>query len=99
MRKPSATGPGARTQFVRVRMRTLRPGLAGAADDIFENGELFDADGTARVQLAGADADFRAHAEFTAIGELRRGIVHHNGRVERREESLRSTRVFRNDGF
>src|SRR3954470_16257121 len=99
MRKPFATGPGGRTQLLRAGSPTLRPCLAGAADDIFENRELFDADRPARVQLTGADADLRAHAEFAAIGELRRRIVHDDGGVERGQEALCSPVILRDDGF
>ena len=41
------------------------------------------------MHLAGGDADFRAHAEFTAIGELGRGVAHQDGAVEALEEARR----------
>ena len=50
--------------------RLLGADLAGAADDVLECGELFDADGATGVQLAGGDADFGTEAKFAAVGEL-----------------------------
>jgi hypothetical protein len=34
------------------------------------------------VQAPGGDADLGAHAEFAAVGELRRGVVQHDGAVD-----------------
>src|SRR5262249_21678812 len=53
-----------------------RADLAGAADDVFVARELGGADRPARVDLARRDADLRTHAEFAAVGELRRRVVH-----------------------
>jgi hypothetical protein len=55
--------------------RRLGPDLSGAAHAVFERGQLLDADWSARVHLAGCDADLRPHAELAAIRKLRRGIV------------------------
>jgi hypothetical protein len=44
--------------------------LPGAADAVFERGELLDADRPARMHAAGRDADLGAEAELAAIGEL-----------------------------
>ena len=60
----------------------LRPRLAVAADAIFEAGELFDADRAAGVHLAGGDADLAAEAELAAIGELGRGVVEQDRRID-----------------
>ena len=38
--------------------------------------------GPAGMHAAGRDADLGAHAELAAIGELRRGIVEHDGAVD-----------------
>src|SRR5665213_733998 len=65
------------------------PHLAVAPDDVFVAGQLLRADRPARRQASGRDADFRAHAEFAAIGELRRGIGQHDGAVDLRQEFLR----------
>ena len=53
-----------------------------AADHIFEGCQLFGADRSARVQLVGGDADLGAEAELAAVGELRRGVDHHDGGVD-----------------
>ena len=72
---------------------SLRPRLAGAAHHILEAGELLDADGAARVQLAGGDADLGAEAELAAVGELGRGIVQDDGAVDLAQEALGRRRV------
>src|SRR4249919_2615051 len=69
--------------------RWSRPDLPGAAHAVLEAGELFDADWAAGVELAGGDADLGAEAEFTAVGELRRGIVQHDRGINLVEEFLR----------
>src|SRR5271169_2268872 len=56
--------------------------LAAAAHHIFVAGQLRHADRTARMKFGGADADFSTHAEFAAVGKLRRGIVQHDGTVD-----------------
>jgi hypothetical protein len=40
------------------------------------------------MHLAGGDADLAAHAEFAAIGKLRRGIVQQDGGIDLVEEAL-----------
>src|SRR5688572_8347604 len=66
----------------------LRSRLSVAAHDIFEGGELFGADRSARMHLAGADANLGAHAELAAIGELGGGVPQHNGAVDTVHEGL-----------
>src|SRR5690606_40086100 len=73
--------------------------LPVAAHAIFERGQLLDADRPTRMHLAGGNADFRSHAELTAIGKLRGGIVQENGRVDLVEEPRNRFRIFRHDGF
>src|SRR5437762_4445173 len=68
--------------------RSSRPDLPGAAHAIFEAGELLDADRATGVQLAGGDADLGAEAELAAIGELGRGVVQHDRRIDLVEEFL-----------
>ena len=51
------------------------------------------------MHLAGGDADFRAHAEFAAIGKLRRGIVQQDRRIDLGEEAFDDGRVFGDDGL
>ena len=78
------------------RASPSRPDLAGTVDTILEGSQLFDADRAAGMHLAGGNADFRAHAEFAAIGELGRGIVQQNGRINFSEEALDNPGVFGN---
>ena len=44
--------------------------------------ELLEPDRSARVEAAGRDADLGAEAELAAIGELRRGVVQHDRRID-----------------
>src|SRR5580658_10663094 len=74
-----------------------RPRLPVAADAVLETGELFDADGAARVQPAGGDADLGAEAEFAAVGELRRGVMQHDRRIDLAQEFLRYDLVLGDD--
>ena len=71
------------------------PHLARAPHDVLERGELLDADGPARVQAAGGDADLGAHAELAAVGELGRGVVQHDRAVEAGEEAIGGGLVLR----
>src|SRR6478609_10953326 len=70
-----------------------RPGLSGTVDAILEAGQLFGADRAAGVEFAGGDADFGAEAELAAIGELRRGVMQHDRRVDLVEEFLGRFRI------
>src|ERR1700687_444218 len=93
------------TRFLRanrspLRLKTLwgsRPRLPGAVDAIFETGQLLGADRAAGVEFPGGDADFRAEAEFAAIGELGRCVMQHDRRIDLIEEFARGTFVFRHD--
>src|SRR5690242_6805300 len=67
--------------------RRSKAGLSRAADAIFEARHLLDADRATRMELAGGDADLGAEAEFAAIGELRRGVVQNDRRIDLGEES------------
>ena len=49
------------------------------------------------MKLIGADADFRAHAELTAIGELGRGVVQHDRAVHAAQEPLGRPGIGRDD--
>ena len=64
---------------------------------IFEARQLLDADRAAGVKLARGDADLGAEAEFTAVGELRRGVVEHDGRIHFVEKFLRGLGVLGHD--
>ena len=49
------------------------------------------------MQPAGRYADFRAHAELSAIGELGRCVVHHDRGIDGIHELFRSRGVFGDD--
>src|SRR5205807_7284593 len=83
-----------------LRLKTLcrsRPRLSGAVDPIFEAGQLLGADRAAGVEFAGGDPDLSAEAEFAAVGELRRGVVQHDRRIDLVEEPLRDVGVLGHD--
>jgi hypothetical protein len=72
-----------------LRAKTVfpsRPRLPGAVDAIFEAHQLLGTDRPSGVAFAGGDADLGAEAELAAIGELRRGVVQHDRRVDLVEE-------------
>src|ERR1700682_4304626 len=74
------------------RSKTLwgsRPRLPGAMDAVFETGQLLGADRAAGVKFPGGDADFRAEAEFAAIGKLGRCVVQHDRRIDLVEKFAR----------
>jgi hypothetical protein len=58
------------------------PRLPAAMYAVFESRQLLDADRAPRVQPASRDADLGAEAELAAIGELRRGIVQNDRRID-----------------
>src|SRR3984885_15998707 len=72
--------------------RLSGPHLAGAVHDILVAGELLHPHRPARVETIGGNPYFRAHAEFTAIGKLGRGIVQHDGTVDPLQKALRGGR-------
>ena len=58
---------------------------------------MLDAHRAARMHAARGDADLGAEAEFAAIGELRRGVVQHDGAVDLRQEPRGGGLVLRDD--
>src|ERR1700722_5573526 len=78
--------------------RSSRPDLSAAAHAVLEGRELLDADRAARMEAAGRDADLGPEAELAAVGELGRGIVQNNGRIDLAQELLRRRRVGGDDG-
>ncbi len=68
-----------------------------AAHHVFETCELFHANGSARVHLARRNADFRAHAELAAIGELRRCVMQDNCRIDLSKEGVGHVLIVSND--
>src|SRR5437016_8998737 len=82
------------------RLKTLwgsRPRLPGAVDAILETSQLFGADRAAGVKFPGGDADFRAEAEFAAVGKLRRCVMQHDCRIDLVEEFARGGFVLGHD--
>src|SRR3981189_724394 len=67
------------------------PGLPRAMAAVFEPGQLLGADRAAGVKFPGGDADFRAEAEFAAVGELGRCVMQHDRRIDLVEEFARRT--------
>ena len=65
------------------------PDLAAAAHHVLVRRELLHAHRPARMKAIGGDADLRAHAELAAVGELRGGVVQHDGAIHALEEALR----------
>src|SRR6266850_7057245 len=65
-----------------------RPRLPGAVNTIFEARQLLGANRAAGVEFAGRNPDLRAEAELAAVGELRRGVVQHDRRIDFAEEFL-----------
>src|SRR3979490_1993332 len=74
-----------------------RPRLPGAVNAIFETGQLLGADRAAGVKFAGGDADFRAEAEFAAVGKLRRCVVQHDRGVDLIEKFARGGFILGHD--
>src|SRR5262245_56814435 len=70
-----------------------RPDLSRAVNTVLEGAELLDADRTARMHAAGGDADLGPEPELAAIGELGRGVVQHDRRVDLTQEFFRRRRV------
>src|SRR5690606_27238662 len=66
---------------------SLGPRLALAAHPVLVAGQLLRANRSAGVQLAGGDADLGAHAELATVGELRRGVVHHDAGIDLVQEA------------
>src|SRR5581483_8319928 len=75
----------------------LRPRLSAAANAVFEAGQLFDPDRSTGVEPSGSNANLRAKTELAAIGELRRGIMQDDGRVDLAQEFFGRFAVFGHD--
>src|SRR3546814_11137695 len=67
-----------------------RTRLAIPAHEPLIGRQPFQRDRASRVQSPRRDADFGAEAEFAAVGELRRGVVHDDRAVDFRQETLSS---------
>src|ERR1700679_2761869 len=73
--------------------------LPAAAYHVLVARQLLHAHGTARVKFVRADADFRAHAEFAPVGELRRRILQNDGAVDPGQKPLRCGGVVGDDAL
>src|SRR5260370_12228673 len=78
-------------------MLCSRPRLPGAVDAVFETGQLLGADRAAGVKLTRSDSDFRAEAEFAAVGELGRRVMQHDRRIDLVEKFAGGAGIFRHD--
>src|SRR5690606_10109472 len=67
--------------------------FAVAADLPLVGRQPLERDRAASVEAAGRDADFGAEAELPSVGELGRGVDHHDGAVDFGEEALGNRRV------
>jgi hypothetical protein len=76
------------TVIYRRNLSRLAADLPAAAYHVLVARQLLHAHRTARVEFVRADADFRAHAEFAAVGELRGRIVQHDGAVDPGQKPL-----------
>src|ERR1700685_2209285 len=94
----SISAPCASRFSLRIKARRYsRPRLPGAMDAIFETGQLFGADRATGVKSPGGNPDFRAEAEFAAIGELGRCVVQHDRRIDFVEKFTGGFFVFGHD--
>src|SRR6266436_8847246 len=78
-------------------MLCSRPRLPGAVDAVFETGQLLGADRAAGVKLTRSYPDFRAEAEFAAVGELGRRVMQHDRRIDLVEKLAGGACIFRHD--
>ena len=72
----------------RTRSPPLGPCLPVAAHPILERAELLEPDRPAGVHAPGGDADLGAEAELSAVGELGRGVVQDDRRIDLLQEPL-----------
>lgn len=72
--------------------------VARAGEAVFVGDDAIEAHGTARVELAGADADLGAEAVAKAIGEARGAVVEDVGGVDFGEEARGGGGVLGEDG-
>ena len=79
--------------------RLGRAYLTGPVNQVFVTGQLFGSHWSARVNPPGGDSNFSTHAEFAAIGELRRRVVQQNRAVQVMEELLHGLLILSNDRF
>src|SRR6185295_14965932 len=80
-----------------VEQLALRPHLVRSVTDPLVSRQFVQSHRTARADLVGADADFRTHAEFSAVSETRRGVPINRGGIDLIEKSFRRRFVLRHD--
>ena len=73
--------------------------VAITGDHESRGGELSEPHGASGMKLLGRDSDLGAEAEFTAVGETRRGIDHYRCAVDTCHESLRCRLAIGDDGL
>ena len=76
-------------QKLALAAREIGGRVRGAVEKPFGGEEAFDADWTARMQAARADADLGAESEAVAVGHASAGVVEDAGAVDFPEESRR----------
>src|SRR3546814_17840292 len=93
--RPTRTG----TLFPYTSPFRAWPDVAPATHLVLVAGQLLGANGAAGVQLAGGNADLGPHAELAAVGELGRGVVHHDAGIDLVQEAGRGHGVLGDDGL
>src|SRR5579883_1802473 len=74
-----------------------RPDLPGAVHAVFEAGELLHTDRSTRMEATGGDPDLSPEPELAAVGELGRGIVQDDRRIDFAQEFLGGCLIGGND--
>src|SRR3546814_20064011 len=93
--RPTRTG----TLFPYTSPFRAWPDVAPATHLVLVAGQLLGANGAAGVQLAGGNADLGPPAELAAVGELGRGVVHHDAGIDLVQEAGRGHCVLGDDGL
>src|ERR1700758_88485 len=98
---PRPRTPMPRTRRARTGTTSAASGAhpSRAAHDVLVTGELLDPDRPAGVKTVGGDADLRAHAELTAVGELGGRVMQHDCAVDALQEALGGGAVLGDDRF
>src|SRR5438045_2184040 len=65
--------------------------------DIFQRGQSFQANRSARMQLIVRNADFSAQTIFESVGKASRCVDHDRGRIDFAQEAHRARVVFRDN--
>src|SRR3546814_14054582 len=84
-------------QVYHLYTKESRTRLAIPAHEPLIGRQPFQRDRPPRVQPPRRDADFGAEAEFAAVGELRRGVVHDDRAVDSRQQTPGGPRILGDD--